>query len=1285
MESESGSAHFTVLATLREDARSGLYRAVRRQDGRPVILERLHAEMADARELGRLRHELGVGRSLESPFVLRPLELETRDARVSLVFEDFDGALLSNELSRPLSIDRFFSIAQRLAEALADLHRHGLVHNGLKPASILVSHETDELKLLDLGDANPIAHSPLFTLGAQVTEKDPAYMSPEQTGRMNRGVDHRSDLYSLGLVYYSLLTGALPFQASDPLEWVHSHIAQPPRSPTAVVPAIPEVLAQLVLKLLAKQADQRYQSAGGVKADLERCAAEWRAHRHVEPFLLGSRDVVDRLTFPGRLYGRQPELRALAAALERVVGSGEPELILVGGYSGIGKSALVSEFRRGSLPRGALFAAAKSDQKQRDIRHVLGQSDEALAGWRGALQEALGPNGRLVTNLVPELALVIGEQPAVQEVPLPDAQARFNTVFRRLLGAFARPGCPLVLFLDDLQWLDAATLELVEHLFTRPAVQHVLLLGGYRDNEVGPLHPLTEALSSLRRAGATTRSITLGPLAEGEVLRFVADVLCRPDDDAAPLAKLVQAKTGGNPFFIIHFLTALAEEGLLTFDGATTGWRWDLERIRGKGLTDNVADLMVAKLSRLSGSTQASLKTFACLGSKARLATLAAALGRPELEVEDGLLEAIQAGLLVRQEDRVAFLHDRVMEAAYSLIPEGERPAVHLEIGRRLLAQAEPGRLDDVLFDVIAHLNRGATSMTDPAERARLAELDAAAGRRARASIAYAAARDLFATAVGLLPEEAWRARYDFTFGLHLDLAEAHYFVGAWAEGDVLLDAVLARAQGPLDRARVYGLKLTAYPMAGRFDEAVAMGVKALQLLGETIPETEEGLQEAIAAEARAVDGHLRGHAIPELAELPEATDPNVKVITHLLTAMGGPAYIGSRPQLFPLLGLKNLNYLLRCGATKDGTAACSGYAHLLMSGLGDPRDGFEFSLVAMKLAERFREPGVLVDALYMHGNHVNFWLEPIATDFPFLERGFRLSLDTGNLPFGNYIAYSIVWQAVERGDALDEALELSQKYAAFALGSGNAAIHQTIVLEQQFLKCLMGRTSGPQSFDGDGVSEAACLEQITRASFTCGVAYYHTMKTLVASLMGDDAAARRHAKEARCVLSAVAAQPMEATFSFLCALVLLRWGRDAGDEEERALGLRRHTRRSSPRGPSAVRRTLPRSTCSSRRWPRSATGTSSRPSGSSRAPPRPPARAASSIGRPWPMRPPPVATSAAVSSRPRAPTGARRGGRTRGGGRPPRWRSSRPRARGSWRRRTPSGARARRAWTSST
>jgi len=769
------------LEAIREGSEFTFYRARQHGNPSPVLVVAATAGQPLPQSLRRLEHEYSLAAELEPAWAAKPLALTRHEGRTILVLADPGGEPLDRILQRnweqPLDLARLLPLAINLARALGHAHQRGLIHKDVKPENVLVD-DVGHVWLTGFGIASRLPRERQTPAPPEIIAGTLAYMSPEQTGRMNRSTDTRSDLYSLGVTLYQMLTGVLPFAAADPLEWVHGHIARQPVTP-ADRRAVPEPLSAITMRLLAKNAEERYQTAAGLEADLRRCLSEWQSHGRIDPFTLGKDDSSDRLLIPEKLYGREREVDALLAAFDRVVAQGTAELVLVSGYSGVGKSSVVNELPKVLVPPRGIFAAGKFDQYKRDVpyatlaqafqmlvREILVKSEAEVNHWRHALLKALEPNGQLMVNLIPEVEFLIGKQPPVADLPPQEARNRFQLVFRRFLGAFARPEHPLALFLDDLQWLDTATLELLERLITDRDVRHLLLIGAYRDNEVSSSHPLMRTLAAIRDAGARAQEIVLAPLGLDDVERIVADALHCGPNSAGPLALLVHEKTGGNPFFAVQLLTSLFEENLLRFNRDAAGWIWDLDRIRGKGYSANVVDLMLGKLRRLSDRTQTTLQHLACLGNVAEIATLSVVFGQSEEEIHTALLEAVRTGLVLRLEGSYAFLHDRIQEAAYALIPESARAEVHLRIGRELLASLTADGLAEHLFDVANQLNRGAALLIDHDEKVHVAAIDLKAGRKAKASAAYASAREYSATGMALLHESYWSSQYELTFRL---------------------------------------------------------------------------------------------------------------------------------------------------------------------------------------------------------------------------------------------------------------------------------------------------------------------------------------------------------------------------------------------------------------------------------------------------------------------------------------------------------------------------------------
>ena len=888
--------------TLWEDGEFVLSRGVWDGELFPLLAVRPSSPQPSPETLARLQHAHALREELDPAWAARPLRLEPRQGRLTLLCEDPGGEPLLRLIGQPLEIASFLRLAIGVATALAQVHQRGLIHKDIKPANVLVNSVTGQAWLIGFGIASRLPRERQPSSPPEVIAGTLAYMAPEQTGRMNRSIDARSDLYALGVTFYEMLTGELPFAASDAMEWVHCHIARQPASPGERVAGIPGPLSAIVMKLLAKNAEDRYQTAAGLAADLRKCLAQWGRNRGIEPFLPGADDVPDRLLIPEKLYGREHEIGTLLGAFDRVMANGAPELVLVSGYAGIGKSSLVNELHKALVPPRGLFASGKFDQYKRDIpyatlaqafrslvRPLLSESEAELGRWRDSLNEALGPNGELIVNLVPELELVIGKQPPVADLPPQDARNRFQLIFRRFIGVFARDEHPLALFLDDLQWLDAATLELIEHLVTHPEVRSLLLVGAYRDNEVGPAHRLLQTLAAIRHAGAIVNEIALAPLRIEDVRQLLADALhCKPEP-ALPLAQLVHEKSGGNPFFAAQFFTALAEQGLIAFDPVAPAWRWDMDRIRANGYTDNVVDLMVEKLKQLSASTQEALKLLACLGNVTEIATLALVQENTEEAAHTALWEAVHAGLVLREEGAYTFLHDRIQQAAYSLIPEEGRADTHLRIGQ-MLTTMTPDQLDEHLFDVASQFNRGAARLIDREEKARVAAIDLRAGRRAKASSAYASACVYLAGGMDVLDEREWDSQYELMLHLRLERAECEFLTGNFERAEQLIAELLARAASKLDQAAVYHQKILLHTVKSENTEAVDTALTCLRLFDIDIPA--HPTWEQVHAEFETVWQTLDGRPIESLIDLPLMTDPEVLAAMRVLSTLLTSAYV---------------------------------------------------------------------------------------------------------------------------------------------------------------------------------------------------------------------------------------------------------------------------------------------------------------------------------------------------------------------------------------------------------
>jgi predicted ATPase len=986
-----------VFEVLRKDENFVLYRGRPNDAGSHILALSPLAEYPAPEILKRLENEHSLKEELDPTWAARPIGIAAHWNQTVLVSQDPGGVPL-NQLPGPApdapaepdasQRTRDVALALRLAisvsVAIGALHQRGIIHKDIKPANVLVNSITGQCWLIGFGIASRLPRERQPPAPPEFIAGTLPYMAPEQTGRMNRSIDSRSDLYALGVTLYEILTGSLPFTASDPMEWVHCHIARQAVAPEERSKNVPASVSAIVMKLLAKTAEERYQTAAGVESDLRRCLAEWESQQRIVEFSLGEHDTPDRLRIPEKLYGRAHEIDTLLASFDRVVAKGRPELVLVSGYSGIGKSSVVNELHKVLVPPRGLFASGKFDQYKRDVpystlaqafqslvRPLLAKGEAELRNWRDALREALGPNGLLMVNLVPELKLIIGEQPPVPELPAQDAQRRFQLVFRRFIGVFARPKHPLALFLDDLQWLDAATLDLLEDLLGQPDVQHLMLIGAYRDNEVDSGHPLMRKLKAIRQTGAKVHEIILPPLACEDLGRLIADSLhCEPER-VTPLARLVHDKTAGNPFFALQFISALAEEALLTFDHGGGRWSWDLGRIQAKGYTDNVVDLMIGKLNRLPLATQEALQEIACLRNSAEITTLSIVNGTSEEEVHSDLWEALRLEFIVRLEGSYKFVHDRVQEAAYSLIPEQLRAEAHLRIGRLLRAHTPPEQRDEAIFEIVNQLNRGAALITEQEECEQLAELNLIAGKRAKASTAYASALKYFIAGRGLLADNCWERRHELTFSLEFHRGECEFLTGELTAAEERLAALSSRAANTVEQATVACLRVDLYTTLDQYDRAVAVGLDYLRHLG--IESSPHPTQEEVRCEYELIRSQLGSRSIEELADLPLMSDPASLATLDVLTVLLEPAF-HTDANLLSLAICRAVNFSLECG-NSDGS--CVAYVSLgCIAGalFGDYQAGFRFGRLGCELIERRGLRRFQARAYLIFGNLVLPW-----------------------------------------------------------------------------------------------------------------------------------------------------------------------------------------------------------------------------------------------------------------------------------------------------------------------
>jgi PAS domain S-box-containing protein len=1101
---------YRVNQVIHESDTSLVYRGSREADHQPVILKILKQPYPTPEETAWFRREYELLKNLNLAGVINVYSLKTGQNHLVMVLEDFGGQDLRYFIkTHPLNLAEFLPLAIQLADILSQVHQQHIIHKDINPSNVVLNPVTRQVKLIDFGIATVLSRENPTLRNPNVLEGTLAYISPEQTGRMNRAIDYRTDFYSLGVTFYELLTGQLPFAAADALEMIHAHIAKYPTPPHELKPDLPQPLSQIVLKLMTKNAEDRYQSAYGLKADLEECWRQWQLQSWVEPFPLGRADVSSSLQIPQKLYGREAEIEQLLAAFERV-SQGASELMLVSGYAGIGKSVLVQEIYKPITRQRGYFIAGKFDQFQRSVpyaslvqafrtlmRQLLTESAAQVSAWQQKLLAALGPNGQVIIEVIPEVELIIGPQPETPKLAPKEAQNRFNLVFQNFIQVFTQAEHPLALFLDDLQWADAASLALLQLLMIASNSHHLFVIGAYRDNETTPTHPLLDTLAAIQKAGGVVNQIALKPLDLPTVNQFITDALSCLAETAAPLAELLMTKTHGNPFFVNEFLKSLYAEGLLWFvppqNGRVGGWNWELAQIQARRMADNVVELMAAKVQQLKQPTQQVLKLAACIGNQFDLKTLAIVYEKSRPETAAGLWEALVEGLVLPLDEsyklmeleveglaeklsvEYKFAHDRIRQAIYSLIPVADKQVAHRRIGQLLLQNIPPEGQEQRIFDITNHLNLAQSLISEQAERTTLARLNLQAGRKAKASVAYQPALYYFQMGLGLLGERAWEQHYDLSLALHTEAAEAAYLTGNLEQMTNLVQTVLQRAQNSLDKVPAYEINFQAHFAENNIMEIIDVGRQVLELLGLSFPEkpTQADVVRALAETKQVLaDFQTRtGQSIAGLLELPAMTDPYKLASVGVIANVAAAAY-GVFPETYQFYVATAPQLSIQYGNAPVSARSYVAYGIVLCGVAGDIETGYQFGKLALNLVDRLKAKAIHPIVSYLFNGLIAHWKVHLRETLAPLLAGYQSGLETGTLQFAALCTLQYVENAFWSGWNLAELEQEIAKYnramtqlnQSFVL-NWNLQYHQTVLN-------LLGQAPDPCRLSGASYDE---------------------------------------------------------------------------------------------------------------------------------------------------------------------------------------------------------------------
>ena len=1130
--------NFDITNTLYKGANTHVYRAVNTDDNQPVILKTTATAHPSPHETARYSHEYNALKTFKSnglEGVVKVMDLIMHDHRPYLVLEDSGGADLKTlQQSHPLSLDQLLDIAVKTASALGEIYQAHIIHKDIKPSNILYNPETGVLKLMDFSSASIISRETPTVESSMLMTATLPYMSPEQTGRMNRLVDWRTDFYSFGVTLYELFTGRLPFLSTEPIELVHAHLALMPEPPHKINAAIPPVLSDIILKLMSKDAEDRYQGAFGIQHDLRQCLDRLEASGKIEPFEIGQKDISDRLRIPQKLYGREAEINTLLAGFDEV-SRGACKMVLVTGPAGIGKSALVHEVQRPltqqtqnpltAKSKKRYFISGKFDQLKKStpyvpliqafqqlIRQILSESDAQISTWKENLLKALGPNGRVMIEVIPELELIIGSQPEVPTLGPTENVNRFNYVFENFINTFAAEDHPLVIFLDDLQWADAASLKLIEMFITVKA-EYLYLIGAYRDNEVDSAHPLMRTIEEIEKSGAEIETIQLQLLMETHVNQLLSETFSCNLERSNPLAGLCFAKTRGNPFFLNQFIHSVYQDGLIFFNSAEGIWQWDEAKIRQTDITDNVVGLMVSKIQKLSGNTGHLLSLAACIGNRFDLNTLSIVYGKPVQETADDLLPALQDELVLPLDESYKyisepfqsptfdaisdpdhlfpvyrFLHDRVQQAAYSLIEEKKKPEVHLKIGREMLKTIPEEALEEQIFGIVDHLNLGSGLITDEKEREKLAQFNLLAGKKAKLSAAYEPAFDYLKSGIRMLQENCWQVQYDLTLSLHEEGTEAAFLCGDYEKMGDLAEIVLQSAKSLLDKIKVYEIKIQAYAAQHKLLDAIKIGLDVLNLLGITFPQNPTKLNLLVA--------YLRtrfalvGKQAELLINLPEMTDPYQLAVLRIGPSMGISLYFAA-PELVPFVAFLGVNQFVKYGNAPESGFFYNSYGFILCGGIGDIKRGFEFGKLGLRLSEKHNAKSADVRAQFVFNCFIKHWKRHTRESLEPFKTGFQKGLEIGDLEYAASNAYIYSYYSYFTGIEL---LTVEQNLSKYNDAIKKLEQKTFLIYNQrawQVVLNLMGYNEDPTILTGDVFDEKRILKRYQEEndrSGTCGL-----------------------------------------------------------------------------------------------------------------------------------------------------------------------------------------------------
>lgn len=1104
---------YPCLEKIEENRGAIIFRSTHKITNEPVLISQLKLLKSNPSEIAEFKQEFLAVLKTSCQGVVALHDFIEEKNGAYLVTEDFKGVPVSKLITETrLSLDVFLNIAIRLAQTLGELHQEDIIHRAVTPDHIRLDMMTGDVKLSGFGFIAQLTHENDALYDPEVVKQILSYISPEQTGRMNRPIDYRTDLYSLGISLYHMITGQRPFTVENPMAMFHSHIALSPKVPTEIVPDLPPVISNIIMRLINKNPEERYQNGFGLKSDLETCRDLLSSTGTISPFTLGLQDISRRFNIPQKLYGRDSEIKTLLSCYDKVY-LGEKAILLISGYPGIGKTALTRELDKYIVEKQGYFLSGKYEQLRKDVpfsaliqtmmalvRDMLSESHRKISVWKDLILSAVGSNGQILTNMIPDITLIIGEQPDVPELDSEESRNRFNFVFERFMEVIARPDHPVVLFLDDLQWADLPSLEFIERIATSPSIRHLFIIGSYRDNEVPSNHPLNDVIANIEKQDIPIEKIFLKPILAQDVKQLIVDYLKSSDEQGGLLADLVYEKTGGNPFFVTQFLENLFEMNHIAFDPGK-GWQWDPVKLREMKVTDNLVDLLIDKINRLTPETREVLKICSCIGNRFDLEMVALMQDKSIDQILPKIREAINEGLIGKTAHTYLFHHDRIQEAAYSLIPDQDKSLYHYQVGRLEWARNDGNRIQNKLFYIVDQLRAGLENIHGLEETRNFIRLCLNAGKKAKSSTAYALASQYLKTGMDLLPLDSWTTDYNLAYELHREMLECLYLTGYFEEAERIFATCLEQSKSNIDIANLSSLMIILYISQGNYEKAMETGYQAAKAIGRPFPKKSSNIKVGIALIRLWIT--LKRNKIEDVLNFPEITDPAILSYGYLFVNTGTVVYYND-PNLFAHIVLDGNRITLKTGKWDLSDFAFNAMGCIVGSSLGLYKHGFRFGKVALALSEQKPGKNNRCRINFLFGMMILPWTQHAKGSIDYFRKSYKLGLECGDLTYSSHSINLICMYRIILGDPIDEILDEYSSYHNFQTKGKDPFVRRNYVENVQMLRCLSGQTKVRGRMDDDNFNEQENLDFYIQDNNKLGQFYFLLDQLRMRYLFGE-------------------------------------------------------------------------------------------------------------------------------------------------------------------------------------